>query len=224
MFKRLLILMVYGFFNATTLQAEIQTVVFDFGGVIAQADRTPVLVYFIQTLGLSKEELKEVLEDLHAYVAEGGTDDAFWKEYATSHNINLSDDWFLQLRCVSRNSLKAIPGTLDVVSELQGLGYQTAMLSDISQYRAEIVRELGYYDFFYPVLLSYEIGVEKPDPQAFKILLDKLAIPAADVVFIDDKAENVAAANAQGIHGIQFQNAKQLKRDLSTLGIQWSKE
>ena len=93
------------------------------------------------------------------------------------------------------------------------------MLSDVTQYQAEIVRKIGYYDLFSPVLLSYEIGVKKPNPEAFKILLEKLQKPASSVIFIDDKIENVEAARNFGIDSIHFTNPGQLKKELTDKGL-----
>lgn len=73
---------------------------------------------------------------------------------------------------------------------------------------------MGYYDLFHPVLLSCEIGVQKPNPEAFIILLNILQVMPSDVIFIDDRAQNVEAAKDLGIDSIQFFNANQLKDDL----------
>lgn len=224
MLQRIIFLLVFLFGSALSLNAEIHAVVFDFGGVIAKADRGPVSKYFMDTLKLSNEDLSAVTKELQAYVSSGGTDEGFWRDYARCKNVELANDWFDQLREVTKASIVSIPGTLALVNELKDLGYRTAMLSDAQEQQASIVRELGYYSYFDPVLLSYQTGVEKPDPKAFKILIEALALPPNEVIFVDDKLENVVAANAQGIHGILFENSDQLRGDLTELGIQWNKE
>ena len=83
------------------------------------------------------------------------------------------------------------PESLAIVKTLQSQGYQTAMLSDVTQYQAEIIRKMGYYDLFTPVLLSCEIGVKKPNPEAFQTLLQKLKLPASSVLFISSGANPV---------------------------------
>jgi FMN phosphatase YigB (HAD superfamily) len=40
------------------------------------------------------------------------------------------------------------------------------------------------------------------------------------VVFIDDRAGNVEAAAALGIHAIRYQGTAELERELATLGIE----
>lgn len=51
-------------------------------------------------------------------------------------------------------------------------------------------------------VFSNEIGLRKPDPAAFHALTDALGVPPAETVFIDDNADNVAAAVALGFHAI----------------------
>ena len=44
----------------------------------------------------------------------------------------------------------------------------------------------------------------KPDRTYFQTILEKLAIPADQVAFVDDKAENVKAATACDMRGFQY--------------------
>jgi FMN phosphatase YigB (HAD superfamily) len=90
---------------------------------------------------------------------------------------------------------------------------------DVTQLQAKVIRELGYYDYFDPVILSYQTGVEKPAPGAFQALLKALKIPASKVIFIDDKIENVNGAKKHGIDALHFLNPAQLKEELKSRGI-----
>jgi len=47
--------------------------------------------------------------------------------------------------------------------------------------------------------LSFETGYVKPDPRAFRIVLDELGLPAGRVLFIDDNPKNLEAADALGL-------------------------
>lgn len=58
--------------------------------------------------------------------------------------------------------------------------------------------------------LSHELGLVKPDPAAFRRVLELEAIGAADAVFVDDRADNVAAATALGMRGVVFPGADAL--------------
>lgn len=195
-------------------QQSVKAVVFDFGGVVAEANIAQMTNFLTHTFSINKDELSLALRDMQHYVSTGGSEKQFWEQYAISKKILLSCDWFNQFGAVIKKSITEIPGTLDIVKALQNHGYQTPMLSDVSQYQAEIIRKMGYYDFFTPVLLSYETGLKKPKPEAFKMLLKVLQLPPPSVLFIDDRVENVEAAKKQGIDSILFKNPKQLKNEL----------
>ena len=57
---------------------------------------------------------------------------------------------------------------------------------------------------FDALVFSNEIGVKKPDPQSFAALETAMACPAAQVAFVDDVQENIAAAQQCGFHGILY--------------------
>ncbi|MGL4648121.1 MAG: HAD-IA family hydrolase, partial [Caldilineaceae bacterium] len=63
----------------------------------------------------------------------------------------------------------------------------------------EHVPELRTFDL---VMMSNEIGLEKPDPAAYRLALELLDVRAEDAIFVDDLAENVLAAQALGLAGI----------------------
>lgn len=199
-----------------------KVIVFDFGGVIAQANTSQMADFLINSFNINKDELSQALSDMQKFLTCGGSEKQFWEQYAISKGVSLTNNWFEQFGLVIKNSITEIPETLAIVKALQNHGYQTAMLSDVTPYQAEIIRKLGYYALFDPVLLSCEIGVKKPNLEAFKALLQKLQVQAPNVLFIDDRKENVEAAKNLGIDSIQFINSEQLKKELEKRGYEIS--
>lgn len=63
----------------------------------------------------------------------------------------------------------------------------------------EHVPELAEFDL---VMMSNEVGLHKPDPEIFRLALELLAVEPAAALFIDDLAQNVAAAQALGLAGV----------------------
>ncbi len=63
------------------------------------------------------------------------------------------------------------------------------------------------------------MGLEKPDPKAYQLLLEKVELPANEVVFIDDLEENVEAAKKLGIDAIVFKSAEQVRHELAKRGL-----
>ena len=66
---------------------------------------------------------------------------------------------------------------------------------------------------------SFELGLEKPDLAIYRAVLEAEQRKPEEAIFVDDKAENVAAASTLGIHGILFRDRLQLESDLADLGI-----
>jgi 2-haloacid dehalogenase len=107
-----------------------------------------------------------------------------------------------------------VPGTADVVRELRAAGVQLLVLSNMP---ADVVHVLEPYDVFAlfdGLVLSGEEGVVKPDPAIYQVLVDRFGVDPATTAFVDDRAENVEAASAFGLHGIRFTDADSLRTAL----------
>ncbi|HYK38235.1 HAD-IA family hydrolase, partial [Alloacidobacterium sp.] len=66
---------------------------------------------------------------------------------------------------------------------------------------------------------SCELGIAKPDPAIYIHTCEKLGVAPAEALFLDDKAENIHAAEGVGLVGIQFKNIEQLRRELEERGL-----
>jgi HAD superfamily hydrolase (TIGR01509 family) len=61
--------------------------------------------------------------------------------------------------------------------------------------------------------------LRKPEPAIYRRALDILGRPAKRILFIDDRAENVAGAITAGMKAIRFEGAEALRRNLVRMGI-----
>ena len=66
---------------------------------------------------------------------------------------------------------------------------------------------------------SCYVGLRKPEPAIYRRALDILGRPGERVLFIDDRQENVAGAEAAGMKGLCFSGADNLRRDLELLSV-----
>jgi 2-haloacid dehalogenase len=85
-----------------------------------------------------------------------------------------------------------------------------------------ITRLRGVEDWegrFDPIVLSCDVGICKPDPAIYSLLLQRLSLPGERVLFVDDREDNLAAAAALGIRGHLFREAGELRVDLESLGV-----
>jgi 2-haloacid dehalogenase len=81
------------------------------------------------------------------------------------------------------------------------------------------LKKFPFLSWFKGILVSGDVGLKKPDPEIYKLLLDRYGLKANTCVFIDDRTENVKAASALGFSGIVFKNHTQLSKDLKKLNI-----
>ena len=64
-----------------------------------------------------------------------------------------------------------------------------------------------------------EVGHLKEEPQAFFKLLEKRGVSPFDTLFIDDRAENVAAAKLAGVRAHRFRALGPLRDELAVMGL-----
>lgn len=106
-----------------------------------------------------------------------------------------------------------------LVYELQKKGYKTGVLSNINAAGAAEIKSNGMEDIFPVVLYSFEIGYMKPDPQAFRILAEKLDVDISEIIFIDDSPKSLEQAGEAGFCPLLYTNIENLTEELKRLGV-----
>ncbi|MBV8113488.1 MAG: HAD family phosphatase [Silvibacterium sp.] len=96
------------------------------------------------------------------------------------------------------------------------LGMLNNEARELNDYRIETYGLRGYFDFFFS---SCYVGCRKPTPQIYRLALEVLQCDPEEVIFIDDRPQNVEAAASLGIHAIRYRGPEQLERELASLGI-----
>lgn len=90
--------------------------------------------------------------------------------------------------------------SVPVVRELRARGTKTALISNCSHSTRPIVERLGIAEEFDEILLSFEVGMHKPDPGIYQEALRRLGDIAPDrAVFVDDQPAYCDGAAALGI-------------------------
>lgn len=103
--------------------------------------------------------------------------------------------------------------------QLQKLGLKTGIFSNSDSFLRERLKELDLLDVADVIVISGEIGFQKPHKEAFQVLFEKLQLQPGEVVFVDDSPENLRKADEIGYIPILYKNNEQLKIDLKALGI-----
>lgn len=198
----------------------IKGIIFDVGGVLHTEEMKHVHRDIADTLGISRELEREIWDELDPKHSTGKiTEEEFWQEFLKKSNAKkpLPRESLLAREQTRRYTI--IAEVIDLVKALKALGYKLAILSNTIKIHADINKKAGLYKEFPLLILSYEVGLRKPDPQIFKLALEKLETEPEETIYIDDKEENVEAARNMGINSILFQNSKQLKQSLADFNV-----
>ena len=114
-----------------------------------------------------------------------------------------------------------IQGTVDIFKQLKEKN--TLKHYALTNWSHELFpTALALYDFlhwFDGRVVSGEERMRKPQPEFYKVLLDRYSLQENQVLFIDDNLRNVKAAEALGIKSIRFESPEQLKEALQVSGI-----
>lgn len=112
------------------------------------------------------------------------------------------------------------PGALDLLDQLRGR-FQLACFSNTNaMHWPRFLGEMGLGEAFHAHFASHELGVLKPDREAYELVVRALGCPAERVLFLDDVAINVEGARDAGLaaHRVQGpEGARTLLRSLSLL-------
>jgi putative hydrolase of the HAD superfamily len=106
---------------------------------------------------------------------------------------------------------------LDLLTTERQRGTRLALLSNAPHELADAVSALPAFTVFDELFFSSRLGQVKPDPEIFRLVLDRLDEPAAGVVFVDDRAENIVAAQRIGLGTLHFTSYDRLRDDLTQL-------
>jgi putative hydrolase of the HAD superfamily len=196
-------------------------ILFDVGGVLL-------------TNGWDHSERAKVLAQFHLDIAEFEARHvkpyAAWELGAISVQAYLDAAVFYEPRSFSFDEFfaaicaqsKPLPdGALGILEELAAsnqylLGALNNEARETNEYR---FNSFGLREFFKVALSSCYLGQRKPEAAIYREALDILGRPAERVLFIDDRAGNVAGAADAGMKAIQFEGSAALRKELVSLGV-----
>ncbi|MEZ0073072.1 HAD-IA family hydrolase [Planotetraspora sp. GP83] len=104
--------------------------------------------------------------------------------------------------------------TVAIIDELAADGVPLALLSNAPVCIADGLDELPFLAPIRPRFYSGRMGLVKPDLEIYRRVAEGLGVPPGDIVFVDDRLENIAGAEAAGMAGIHFRDAATLRDDL----------
>lgn len=122
--------------------------------------------------------------------------------------------------CYDQAVVGPITGTVEILRQLKQAGYPLYGLSNYPTEKFPLaLQKYAFLHWFDEILISGKVGLVKPDPAIFHLLLANIGRAAEECIFIDDSSANVLSARQLGFTAIQFHSPEQLERELSSLNI-----
>mgnify|MGYP003407683779 CR=1 FL=1 len=108
---------------------------------------------------------------------------------------------------------------VDVIQKLRALGYPIALLSNYTSLLRKKLNKHTLEDLFDHIIISSEVGLQKPDPEIFRRTFQALEVNPEEAIFIDDSPKSLSTAAEVGYHPIRFIDNHRLFQELHKLGI-----
>jgi epoxide hydrolase-like predicted phosphatase len=197
----------------------IRAVIFDWGGVFMRTvDASPRLAWDAR-LGLAPGSVNRLVFASPAWQrAQLGqiSDGDFWAGLRA--RLNLSPDALAEFQ---RDFWAGDRLDGDLMALVRSLRphYKTALLSNFSAQLRQLLTQYDLIDAFDVIIISGEVGILKPDARIYHLVAERLGVPAADCLFVDDFEENVAGAQAAEMQAVHFVSFASLVQVLSERGV-----
>lgn len=194
----------------------IKALIVDFDGVIARTEDPHPRHQWDERLGLAIGSVERAVHHSDLWVqAQLGriSEQAYWKGVAEL--LYMRGDEIEALRRDYFSGDRLNYRLLATLKELRANGLTTALLTNEGLAFERRLHELGLLSLFDRIFISAQIGVMKPDPTAFRLVLRELRVEAKQAVFVDASRANVHSAREIGLHAILFRSDTDLRTELA---------
>lgn len=197
----------------------IRVVFFDVGGVLHDDIAEPIAKQIAATLGVDYIDYASVIQQVIDELMCGRCSESqLFHELAHKLKVPIPTQTEGVIEDYFKVHYHRHEEVYALAAEVRSRGYITAIVSNTSAYHYAGWRH-DVEGIFDPIILSHEVGAMKPSSEIYEYALHKVGAAPGEVFFVDDRAENVAAAKTIGIHAVQFISAQQLRADLQAASV-----
>ena len=199
---------------------EIINIIFDFGGVLLTEDDKWVLDAKVKKLtGSNDRELENAWNHAWPDAEKGRVDeDGFF--------INLLD--FLKIKPTPEiiHKLKEIyrkraghGGAYPLLTKLFKKYRLFALTNTLSDWQKYKIKKFKLDKYLRLVVSSCDVGIGKPNPKIYRMLIKEAKIKPRESVFIDNMGKNLFPAKRLGFNTVLFENYNQCTEEMRKMGI-----
>jgi len=199
-----------------------KAIVFDYGGVLELNTQGSIIKPVAEYIGVSVEDFKtEYFKHNHlANVGNNSWNDMFLQVVSVFDDSDLTKEFVSKLSTERDRHSVVNTELVEKLPVLRDMGYSVAIFSNYSSKLRDILTANGIIDKVDHVVVSAEIGFQKPHKEAFEVLFSRLGVNPEEVIFIDDTPKSLETADSLGYTPVLFKNNEQLRLELSKLAIE----
>ena len=196
----------------------ISTVIFDYGNVLCQPQPFEIIQEMASLCGIQPPHfLAHYYRFRHQYDLGILDGIGYWNAFGDVAGFQISESTVTRLIDLDNRSwVQPNWPMIEWVTRLQTAGIETAILSNMPFDMRNELSSLGHWLPAFKVrVFSCELGIAKPDPAIFEHCLSHLRVVPKEALFLDDRLENIKAAQALGLHGLVFESVERLMAELA---------
>ncbi len=110
----------------------------------------------------------------------------------------------LEMRALIEHGIHVYEDAVPVLRELRTRRVPTGVVSNCDHWTRPVVDALGLEDLVDAVVLSFEVGVMKPDPAIYRIALERMGVGPEETTFVDDQPAYLDGARAIGMQALHI--------------------
>lgn len=194
----------------------IKGIIFDLGGVLVDFSDRQYLKYLARVNGKDPEKTEKMIEYWWKRLDLGIIRIGFFeKKISQIFKIEMKQVQWVEF--YERN-VKLNKRMISMAKRLRRK-YAVAFLSNIDFSRYDIALEILDLKWFDYDFASCYIKHRKPDPEAYRYVLKRMGLKSDEVIFIDNRLDNVIGARSVGIKSVVFKNQMDLEAKLKKIGV-----
>ena len=200
--------------NSPSLQqaaaSRIHAVLFDYGQVLSGPPDPAAWVRLCAIAGLDETRLHDAYWKFrHDYDRDALTGPTYWQAVAAYTGVTFDAGQIAALLAVDIDVWTNLNWPMvEWAGRLQRADIRTGILSNIGDCIAQgIVAKLPWLAGFDHCTWSYALHMAKPEPAIYLRTAEAMNAAPANILFLDDREENVAAADALGFQAILYKYA-----------------
>jgi len=193
--------------QALSQKRPVRAVVFDYGNVLCLEQTPEDMKGMALVSGVPDERFSELYWKLRPPYDRGDIDGpAYWSAVAGQQELDLSGDQIATLIKLDSESItRPNQGAVQWVELLHREGFPLSLLSNMPlELSRHVTKCFPRLSTFEHLIYSCDYGSIKPELAIYRNSLELLKAAPQDILYLDDRAENVEAAARLGINSVLF--------------------